>query len=92
MKNIPHDPKVTNNPLNDKWRRINSEFENNPKNNTTDSVDTEEEVKFHILDTQGPTDTKEEVDAQKRNLGPHDTQIEEEGQDNESTIRPTPFG
>jgi hypothetical protein len=47
--------------------------------NTTDSVDKQVEVQYHILNTRvGATDTQEKVDSQQHNLGPKDTSIENE--------------
>lgn len=44
--------------------------------NFSDAIDTEAEVRRQILNTQSSIDTIDELKAQKRNLGPKDTAIE----------------
>ncbi|KTD59706.1 hypothetical protein Lsai_0617 [Legionella sainthelensi] len=70
---------------NSKWNEIHKKSQiENPKSelekeleNKSDAIDTEVELRTDILNTRiGAMDTPEKVKAQKDNLGPKDTLIE----------------
>ncbi|KTC83096.1 hypothetical protein [Legionella cincinnatiensis] len=70
---------------NSKWDEIHRKSQiENPKSeqekeleNKSDAIDTEVELRTDILNTRiGAMDTRAKVEAQKHNLGPKDTAIE----------------
>lgn len=70
-----------------KWDGIHKASQvENPKSETekelelnNDALDTDAELRQYILNNDTPTDTVDELKARKRNHGPKDTPLENEG-------------